>query len=101
MITRRQVLLLAVLLLVSPVLGVYLAELVGYHEPLDIAAELLGLEERGGDFYQTPFRDYTVPGLPAALGYIAAGAIGVTLILAVGYAVLLLSKRGRARCGGR
>ncbi|KSW12717.1 cobalamin biosynthesis protein [Pyrodictium occultum] len=75
---------MAVLLVVSPVFGVILADKLGYHEPLDVAAEKLGLQERSlGEW--TPFSDYTFPGLPDTLGYIVAGAVGVAVILAIGY----------------
>ena len=89
---RRALLLLAALLLVSPLFGVIGAELVGYHEPLDLAAEALNLTERPVARW-SPFADYTVPGLPDALGYIVAGALGVAVILAIGALA--------ARAGGR
>ncbi len=80
---RGTLLALTVLIIISPVFGIILAEKVNYHEPLDVAAEKLHLHEL--DIYSTPFSDYQVPGLPPTLGYIVAGFIGVAVILAVGY----------------
>ncbi len=80
---KKAWIIIGVLLILSPLFGVYLADLVGYHEPLDIVAEKLGLEEKTG-FYETPFADYTVPNLPDWLGYIISGIIGVLFILAIG-----------------
>ena len=62
MLSRRALITIIVLVLISPLFGVIGAELVGYHEPLDVAAEALGLEEK--ELYWSPFPDYTVPGLP-------------------------------------
>lgn len=80
---RRALMFVAVLVIVSPLFGVVGSELVGYHEPLDLAAEMLGLEEWSLPEW-TPFTDYTVPGLPDTIGYIVAGFIGVGVILAIG-----------------
>ncbi len=81
---RRALLVTVVLVLVSPVFGVILADMVGYHEPLDLAAELIGLPDKSEELNWTPFFDYTVPGLPDTVGYIVAGFIGVAVILAMG-----------------
>ena len=83
---RRALFVVAALLIVSPVFGVILADAVGYHEPLDVAAEKLGLREARLPEW-TPFSDYSFPGLPPTLGYIAAGALGVAVILAAGAAI--------------
>lgn len=77
---RKSYLAVLVLVLVSPLFGVIGAELVGYKEPLDLAAELIGLE--GSEpVWSGLFPDYTVPGLPDELGYIVAGLVGVGLLL--------------------
>ena len=94
MITKKQALLIAALLAAAPIFGVYLADLVGYHEPLDVAAEMLGLRDTSEKINWTPFFDYTVPALPPEAGYLVSGAIGVALILAIGYAAERLA-RGR------
>lgn len=87
MLTRKQFGVLALLIVVSPVFGVYLADLVGYHEPLDVAADLLGLKDITEKINWTPFLDYSVPGLPDWLGYIIAGFIGMAAVLAVGWLI--------------
>ena len=99
LLTRRKkaLLAIAVLLVVSPLFGVVGAELVGYHEPLDVAAERLGLEEAG--LWSGILPDYTVPGLPEdwaglSVGYIISGLVGVAIILAIGLASLALVRKG-------
>jgi len=83
----------AVLLLVaaSPLFGVYLADMVGYHEPLDLAAERLGLRDLTDRLNWTPLKDYSVPGLPAWLGYIVSGLIGVAVVAALGSMVVRMA----------
>ncbi len=88
---KRPLVLIVVLLAFSPVFGVILAERVGYHEPLDVAAEKLGLREWDLPEW-SPFPDYTVPGLPDTVGYVLSGLVGVALIIALG---LALSGKGR------
>jgi cobalt/nickel transport protein len=90
---RGALLLTLALVVVSPVFGVYLAGLVGYHEPLDLAAEALGLRETTEEVNWTPFLEYTVPGLPDWLGYIVSGFIGVGVVLALGLLLLRLLRR--------
>jgi len=43
MISSKTLINIIILVIISPVFGVILADMVGYHEPLDMAAELLGL----------------------------------------------------------
>lgn len=85
MVGKKVMFVITALILVSPIFGVILADMVGYHEPLDVAAEILGLNDITEDINWTPFLDYTVPGLPDVLGYIISGFIGVGVILALGY----------------
>jgi len=92
MISKRALIIIGILLIISPIFGVLLADLVGYHEPLDVAAEMLGLKDITEEINWTPFLDYTIPGLPDTIGYIVAGIIGVGLILIIGY---MLSKMVR------
>lgn len=87
---KRALLLVIALVIISPLFGVVGAELVGYHEPLDVAAEMLHLEEWSLPEW-TPFTDYTVPGLPDTIGYIVAGFIGVGVILGIGALFVKLS----------
>jgi len=82
--TQRLVLFLAALVAISPIFGVWLTELLGYHEPLDIAVELINeaadytlLKDLSEEWRWTPFADYKVPGLPDWAGYIVSGFIGL------------------------
>ncbi len=82
----RWLIIVVALILVSPLFGIYLADLVGYSEPLDIAIEMLGLEEWRDEW---PLKDYSIPGLDPYLGYIASGFIGVG---AVALTIFILDK---------
>ncbi|MCY0867803.1 MAG: PDGLE domain-containing protein [Desulfurococcus sp.] len=93
----KVLLAIVVLVLVSPVFGVILADLVGYHEPLDLAAEALGLKDITEEVNWTPLVDYRIPGLPDTIGYIVSGFIGVSIILAAGY---ILSRMVAEGCRG-
>jgi len=85
---RKAFLTIAVLIILSPVFGVFLANLVGYREPLDLAAEALGLSETTEEINWTPFLDYTVPGLPDWLGYMVSGVIGVAVVLGLAFLIV-------------
>ncbi|ADM28237.1 cobalamin biosynthesis protein [Ignisphaera aggregans DSM 17230] len=85
-LSRKQLFILIILLIISPIFGVWLANILGYTEPLDRVAEELNLSEWEG-FNWTPFKDYTVPGLPDWLGYIISGAIGIAIIIGIGYVI--------------
>ncbi len=89
--SRKQWITLIILLIISPIFGVWLANMLGYAEPLDHVAEALHLNE--SEIEWTPFKEYTVPGLPDWLGYIITGAIGVAVIIAIGYIVRVFAKR--------
>lgn len=82
---KRFIIFLSILILISPICGVILADMVGYHEPLDLAAERIGLKDISEQINWTPFYDYSVPGLPAEIGYIISGFIGVAIIIGIGY----------------
>ena len=91
--TRKAWTIIVLLVIVSPIFGVILADKIGYHEPLDVAAEKLGLSEKDIG-YHTPFEDYTFPGLGPVTGYIAAGILGIIVILVIGKLLeLTVSKR--------
>ena len=89
---KRALITILVLVIISPIFGIILADMVGYHEPLDVAAEKLGLKEL--EIEWTPLTDYTVPGLPDIIGYIICGFIGIAVILLIG---ALLSRIGGRR----
>lgn len=86
---KKTMVLILTLIVISPIFGVLLADMVGYHEPLDVAAEALNLPDLTELINWTPFLDYTIPGLPAEVGYIISGFIGVLIILGLG---VLLSR---------
>lgn len=77
---RRSYLAIIILVLISPLFGVIGASIVGYKEPLDVAAEMIGLEE-SEPIWSGIFPDYTVPGLPDEIGYIVSGLVGAGLLL--------------------
>ncbi len=83
MVSRRVLVSYIALIIIAPLFGVVLANQVGYHEPLDTAAEELGLNETSVEW--TPLSDYSVPGLDPVTGYIVSGFIGVGIILLIGY----------------
>lgn len=85
MVSKKVFMIIISLILMSPVFGIILAEITGFHEPLDIAAEMLNLKDITEEINWTPLLDYTIPGLPNTLGYIISGFIGVGLILLLGY----------------
>ncbi len=88
---KRYWILIGILLIISPIFGIILADMVGYHEPLDIAAEKLGLQDLTEQMNWTPFLDYTVPGIPDEIGYIIAGLIGIFVIFLIGYILQYLA----------
>lgn len=74
--------LVAILIILSPVFA-YLSESVGYSEPMENAAEMLGFEEK--PIYESLFPDYTIHGLDPYVGTLLSGAIGVLIVLAFAY----------------
>lgn len=81
---RASFAMVAVLIALSPLFA-YLAEVVNYSEPLENAAEMLGLEEVR--IYEGIFPDYTIQGLDPYTGTLVSGAIGVLIVLALAYAM--------------
>ncbi len=82
--SKAALALIAVMIVLAPLFA-YLAELVNYTEPLEVAAEKLGLNENS--LWSGIFPDYTVPGINDYFGALITGAIGVALILAIGVAL--------------
>ncbi len=91
MLSRKTLLTIFILLALSPIFGVILAEKLGYHEPLDLVAEELGLSEF--EFTWTPLKDYVVPGLPDWLGYMVCGILGVLVIMFIGFIIKAMVRR--------
>ncbi len=81
---RKAWYVIAFMIIISPLFGIILADMVGYHEPLDVAAEMLHLKDISDKINWTPFYNYTVPGLPDTIGYIISGVIGVAVVYALG-----------------
>ncbi len=81
MVSRKALVVIVALVMVSPLFGVIGAEIVGYREPLEVAAEAVGLTE-GEPVWEGVLPDYTVPGLPDTVGYVVAGFAGVAVLLA-------------------
>jgi len=75
---------IAIMLILAPLFA-WAADLVGYSEPLENAAEETGASENQS--YTGIFPDYTVPGLNPYLSALITGVIGVAIILAVFYGV--------------
>lgn len=90
---NKVLIVILILVFISPIFGVILADMVGYHEPLDVAAEILNLQDLTEKINWTPFLDYSIPGLPAVIGYIVAGLIGVGIILGIGFILSKLVER--------
>ncbi|WP_202318843.1 energy-coupling factor ABC transporter permease [Archaeoglobus neptunius] len=75
---------IAAMIAVSPLFA-YAAELVGYAEPLENAAKILGLSEK--PIYEGILPDYSVPGINPYVGTLIAGIVGTAIVLVLGYAL--------------
>jgi cobalt/nickel transport system permease protein len=73
--------LILLLLILSPFFSIYLSNILGYREPLDIVLEALGYSDISYGSLWHPFKDYTVSNLPVVIGYIISGFIGIFIIL--------------------
>jgi len=82
---------LGIMIVLSPLFA-YAAELVGYSEPLENVAEMLGVEEK--TLYEGIFPDYSVPGLDMASGTLISAIIGTLITLGLAFAVAKAISRG-------
>jgi cobalt/nickel transport system permease protein len=73
---------IAVMIALSPFFA-YAAELVGYSEPLENVAEMMGAEEH--PIYEGILPDYTVPGLDPYIGTVISAITGVAIVMGIGY----------------
>ncbi|WP_455278046.1 PDGLE domain-containing protein [[Eubacterium] cellulosolvens] len=89
----KTLIFLLIIILVSPIFGVILADIVGFREPLDIAAEKVELQDLSQDINWTPLFDYTIPGLSPEIGYIISGILGIAIILGAGFVFKRLGKQ--------
>ncbi|WP_455276862.1 hypothetical protein [[Eubacterium] cellulosolvens] len=80
----KALLLIGIIIFTSPVFGIILSDRVDFHEPLELTAEELGLQDSTEDLNWTPFLDYAVPNLLPEVGYIITGFLGIVLILVIG-----------------
>ncbi len=87
---RHSYLAILLMILLAPVFA-YLAELVGYSEPLENVAEMLGVEEKS--FYSGIMPDYTIKGLNPYLGTLVSGAVGVLLTFLFVRGVVKLARK--------
>jgi cobalt/nickel transport protein len=81
---RKSLVALIVLGLIAPVFG-WASGVVGYAEPIDVAAEQTGAadEATGGHGL---FPDYSVPGLGSGVGTLLSALVGITITLGVALA---------------
>jgi len=75
---------IGIMVLLSPLFA-YAAEMVGYSEPLENAAEELGAEEN--QEYTGILPDYSVPGLDPHSGTLISGIVGTLITLGVALAI--------------
>lgn len=80
---------IGLLILLSPLFA-YAAEAVGYSEPLENVAEMLGAEEH--PIYEGLLPDYTVPGIDPYVGTLISGIVGVGIVLLLGIGISRISK---------
>lgn len=81
---RLSFALVAILVALSPIFA-YLAEEVDYSEPMENAAEVLGLRET--KIFEGLFPDYTIPGFDPFVGTLLSGVLGVAIVLLVSFVV--------------
>ena len=77
---------IAAMILVSPFFA-WGAEIVGYAEPLENAAEHLGAMEHGYAIISGLIPDYTIPGANPYASAIVAGIVGCLIVLGLGLVV--------------
>ncbi len=81
-----------IMILLAPVFA-YLAELVGYAEPLENVAEMLNVEEK--PIYSGILPDYTVEGVNPYIGTLISGAVGALLTFLLAGGVIKLARKSR------
>jgi hypothetical protein len=93
--SRKFLIFLFLLLVLSPIFA-YAAEIVGYSEPLENVAEMLGVEEN--QEYEGLLPDYSVPGLDMFSGTFISGVVGSLIVLGMAYGLAkVASRRGDDR----
>ena len=79
-ISVKPLIAVGILILLSPLFA-YLAEVVGYSEPLENVANAFGLHEH--QIYSGLLPNYTIPGLNEYLGTLISGIVGVAIFLSL------------------
>ncbi|MEM0332267.1 MAG: energy-coupling factor ABC transporter permease [Archaeoglobaceae archaeon] len=92
-ISKKSLLAIILMILVSPIFA-YSAELVGYTEPLEKAAENLGLEEN--PLYSGVLPDYVVPNLDPYLSVLISATLGTFIVFGLGYILNARTNRKNA-----
>jgi len=82
----KVLIVIAVMILVSPVFA-WAAEVVGYAEPLETAAEHLGAMEHEYAIISGILPDYTIPGANPYASTIVAGIVGCLIVLCLGLVI--------------
>ena len=80
---RKVLIVIAVMILFSPFFA-WAAEVVGYAEPLENAAEHLGAMEHEYAIISGLIPDYTIPGANPYASAIVAGIVGCLIVLGLG-----------------
>ncbi|MCU4139536.1 MAG: ABC-type Co2+ transport system [Methanophagales archaeon] len=83
---KGALIVIGILLLLTPLFA-WAADLVGYAEPLENAAEHLGAMEHETAIISGILPDYTIPGANPYASAIVAGIVGCVIVLVIGILV--------------
>ena len=83
---KGALIVIGILLLFTPLFA-WAADLVGYAEPLENAAEELGAMEHETAIISGILPDYTIPGANPYASAIVAGIVGCVIVLVIGILV--------------
>ena len=83
---KGALIVIGILLLLTPLFA-WAADLVGYAEPLENAAEHLGAMEHETAIISGILPDYTIPGANPYASAIVAGIVGCVIVLIIGILV--------------
>ena len=83
---KGALIVIGILLLLTPLFA-WAADLVGYAEPLENAAEHLGAMEHETAIISGILPDYTIPGANPYVSAIVAGIVGCVIVLVIGILV--------------
>lgn len=91
MISKKLILVLVMLIIVSPIFGVILPEMLQSEEFIESLAEIA--EPVLQIHYNAPLKDYTIPGFPEWVGYMVSSAIGLVIIVLVYYTIAKIMEK--------